>query len=111
MQNKKPWQLVNRLDPTQKPLDLNEMRWGDTMLLLNASTSAAGDIRCEIRDESNQPIPGFTLSECTPLYGDDLELIMTWKNGPDVTSLANRPVILHFELRDADIYSFRFGQP
>ena len=73
--------------------------------------SAAGDIRCEIRDEANQPIPGFTLSECTPLYGDDLELIVTWKNGPDVTSLANRPVILHFELRDADIYSFRFGQP
>ena len=111
MQNKNAWQLVNRLDPAQKPLDLNELRWGDTMLLLNASTSAAGDIRCEIRDEANQPIPGFTLSECMPLYGDDMELIMTWKNGPDITSLANRPVILHFELRDADIYSFRFGQP
>ena len=111
MQNKNVWQLANRLNPTQKPLDLTSLCWGDTMLLLNASTSAAGDIRCEIRDEANQPIPGFTLAECTPLYGDDLELIMTWKNGPDITSLANRPVILHFELRDADIYSFRFGQP
>ena len=111
MQNKNVWQLANRLNPTQKPLDLTSLSWGDTMLLLNASTSAAGDIRCEIRDENNQPIPGFTLAECTPLYGDDLELIMTWQNGPDITSLANRPVILHFELRDADIYSFTFGQP
>jgi hypothetical protein len=35
---------------------------------------------------------------------------MAWKSGADVKSLAGRPITLHFELKDADIYSYRFGE-
>lgn len=80
-----------------------------TMLLLNVSTSAAGYIRCEIRDEAGHALPGYTLAECPPLYGDGIELPMAWKSGADVKALAGKPVTLHFELKDADLYAFRFG--
>jgi hypothetical protein len=85
--------------------------WGDAMLLLNASTSAAGSIRCEIRDEVGVAIQGFRLAECVPLYGDGIELPVAWKNGADVKSLAGKTIALHFELKDADLFAYRFGQP
>ncbi len=86
-------------------------KWGNAMLLLNASTSAAGSIRCEIRDEAGLAIPGFTLAECKPLYGDEIELPLVWKNGADVKALAGRTLTLHFALKDADLFAYRFGQP
>lgn len=87
------------------------VEWGDAMLLLNAATSAAGSIRCEIRDGAGVAIPGFTLADCRPLYGDDIELPVTWKNGADAKALAGQTVTLHFELKDADLFAYRFGQP
>ncbi len=104
-------ELVNRLDSEAKPLTFGSVFWGEVMLLLNASTSALGDIRCEIRDEQNQPIPGYTLEESVPVFGDELDLVMRWKSGCELKPLVGRQIILHFEMRDADIYSFRFGQP
>ena len=88
---------------TMKPLTVD----GKT-LRLNASTSGAGEISGEIRDERNVPIPGYTLAESLPVFGDELDLVMTWQNGTDLTPLAGRRVVLHFELKDADIYSLRF---
>lgn len=35
---------------------------------------------------------------------------MKWKSGEDVSSLAGKPVVLHFIMKDADIYSYRFGK-
>ena len=80
-----------------------------TSLLLNASTSGAGHIRCEIRDATGAAIPGFTLAECEAAYGDEIDLAMKWKGGTDVSALAGKPVTLHFEMKDADIFSYRFG--
>jgi hypothetical protein len=85
--------------------------WGDAMLLLNASTSAAGSIRCEVRDEAGAAIPGFALADCRPLYGDGIELPVIWAGGADLKALAGRTVTLHFELKDADLFAYRFGQP
>jgi hypothetical protein len=31
-----------------------------------------------------------------------------WKNTPDLTALAGKPVRLRFVMRDADLYSFKF---
>ncbi len=88
-----------------------EPGWSNVMLLLNASTSALGEIRCEIRDSQNRPIPGYTMAEAVPVFGDELDLPMVWKNGPDLTPLLGQTVILHFAMKDADIYSLRFGHP
>lgn len=93
---------------TTKPLtfDAKETK---TSLLVNLSTSVPGQLRCEIRDEAGRAIPGFTLAECRPLYGDGIGLPVAWKNGADVTALAGKTVALHFELKDADLFAYRFG--
>ncbi len=78
-------------------------------LALNYSTSAAGSIRVEIQDAVGRPLPGFTFADNAELYGDSLDQVVEWKS-PDVNSLAGKPIRLRFELRDADLYSFRFSE-
>lgn len=79
-------------------------------LSLNFSSSAAGDIRVEIQSAAGEPLPGYTLEDCPPLFGDELDRTVTWKNGSDVSKLAERPIRLRFVIRDADLYSMRFTQ-
>jgi hypothetical protein len=80
-----------------------------TRLLVNASTSGSGFVKCEVRDIDGLPVPGFSLAESEEIYGGGIELAMKWKGGNDFSALAGKPVILHFELKDADIYAYRFG--
>jgi len=75
---------------------------------LNCETSAAGSLRIEIQDAASEPIPGFTLADATELFGDEINRTYAWKSGPNVGSLAGKPVRLRFVMKDADLYSFRF---
>ena len=78
-------------------------------LSTNFATSAAGGMRVEIQDESGAAIKGFALDDCPVIFGDTPDRTVDWKSGADVGKLAGRPVQLRFELKDADLYSFRFG--
>jgi len=77
-------------------------------LVLNVSTSAAGSVRIEMQDPAGQALEGYALADCAEVFGDDLERPVVWGIGTDVGSLAGRAVRLRFELRDADLYAFRF---
>ena len=77
-------------------------------LTLNMSSSAAGGVFVEIQDAAGQPIPGFTLAECSELNTDDLARVVSWKNGSDVSSLAGKPIRLRFRLKDADLFALQF---
>ncbi len=77
-------------------------------LVINYSTSAPGSVKVEIRDEQGKPIPGFSLDEAPEIYGDEIEHVVSWKNGSDVSALAGRPIRLRFVMKDADLYSLRF---
>ena len=79
-------------------------------MVLNVSTSAAGSVRIEIQTVDGQPIPGFTLAECHEVYGDDLERAVAWKGNGDLGALAGKPVRLRFEIKDADLFSYRFRE-
>ncbi len=79
-------------------------------LVLNVSTSAAGSVRVEIQDVEGHPLPGFAVADCHEVYGDDLQRTVAWRGNPDLGRLAGKPVRLQFEVRDADLYSFRFEQ-
>jgi hypothetical protein len=79
-------------------------------LSLNFATSAAGGIRVELQTPDGKPHEGFALDDCPPVFGDAIDRPVTWKNGPDVAPLAGKPVRLRIELKDADLYSFRFGE-
>ena len=77
-------------------------------MALNFATSAAGSVRVEIQDESGQPLPGFTLSDCAPLYGNTIERAVTWTAGRRLAALVGRTVRLRFVLQDADVYAYQF---
>jgi len=84
------------------------VRFAGAKLLLNFSTSAAGSLRVEIQDLNGNPLPGFALADCPPIFGDTIERPVTWALGQDVSALAGRAVRLRFELKDADLYTFQF---
>jgi hypothetical protein len=79
-------------------------------LSLNFSTSAAGGICVELQQPDGQPISGFCLADCQEVFGDELERTVSWSGGSGLEELSGKPVRLRFVLRDADLFSFRFGE-
>lgn len=79
-----------------------------SQLEINYSTSAAGQMRVEIQDANGKAIPGFTLDDCEPIYGDHIARVVKWKSGSDLSALSSKPVRLRFEMSDADVFSMRF---
>jgi hypothetical protein len=77
-------------------------------LVVNFSAGAAGSLRVEVQDAAGEPIPGFSLGDAVEQLGDEIERVVTWKSGRDVSPLAGRPVRLRFAMQDADLYSLRF---
>ncbi|MGE3779286.1 MAG: hypothetical protein AB7F89_19015, partial [Pirellulaceae bacterium] len=77
-------------------------------LRVNASTSAAGELRVELQHPDGKPVRPFALDKCLPLYGDGLDLSLRWQDNPDLSGWAGRPVRLRFVMRECDLYSFRF---
>jgi hypothetical protein len=74
-------------------------------LFVNAAV-AAGSVRAEIRDLSGRPIAPFTLENSIPFGGDETLTALGWKHGADLSSLAGRPVRIHFEVTNGALYSF-----
>ena len=79
-------------------------------LTLNAATSAAGGVHVELEDAARKPLPGFALTDSVDLIGNDIEQVVRWKAGSDVSALAGKPVRLRFVLRDASLYALRFRE-
>lgn len=77
-------------------------------LVINYATSAAGSLRVEVQDMEGQPFPGFSLSDCREIIGDEIERPVTWKGRQDLRQLSGKPVRLRFVMKDADLYSLRF---
>lgn len=80
-----------------------------TNLILNYSTSAAGSIQMEIQDEAGKAIPGFSLADMKPLFGDELDAAAEWTDGKDLSKLAGKAVRFRFVQKDADIFALRTG--
>ena len=80
-------------------------------LLVNLNTSASGEGRVAILDESGgNEISGFATKDCRIINGDFLEKKVEWADGADdVSRLTGKPVRLRFDLRGAKLYSFRFA--
>lgn len=77
-------------------------------LELNFSTSAAGSIRVEIQDAEGSALAGFALDDCPELFGDSDAKTVVWNDDSVLSDHAGSPVRILFELRDADLFSFRF---
>lgn len=96
------------------PLDTSEfitrpLTFDGSTLEINYSTSAAGQLRVEIQDAEGKTIPGFSLEDCEPIYGDHIARTIRWTDNSDVAKLAGKQVLLRFEMSDADLYSLKFN--
>jgi len=58
-----------------------------------------------------QPLPGYTLADCTTQAVDMVEHTVTWKDKPDLSELVGKPVFIRFYLKNCGIYSLKFGEP
>ena len=75
---------------------------------INFSSSAAGEIKVELQDYQGRPIPGFTLDDCFPVFGDSIERQVLWKNGSDLSFLNEKSIRLRVLLKDSDLFSVQF---
>ena len=80
-------------------------------LTMNYATSAAGSLQVEIQDAGGRAVPGFSLTESPEIFGDRIDGPVAWKGGADLGPLAGKPIRLRVVLKDADLFSFRFGGP
>jgi len=85
------------------------IRFKGNQLRLNMSTSAAGGLRAELHSVDGKTYPGFSLEDCEVVFGDSLDHVVTWKTGADVSKLAGKSVRIRLEIRDADLYAYRFA--
>jgi hypothetical protein len=84
------------------------LRFSGRELVINFATSAAGSLQVELQDAAGTPLPGFTLTDALENVGDEIERVIGWNAGSDLSRFAGRPVRLRFVMKDADLYSLRF---
>ena len=76
---------------------------------LNFSTSAIGSVQVGLLDAAGRSLPGLSVEDMEPMYGDALARPVRWAGGGDLSRVAGDPVRLRFTLKDADVFAFRFA--
>ena len=87
---------------TTRPLTV-----GGGHLEINYLARPGGYVRVEMQDAEGRPLTSFSADDCDPLEGDEIAKTVTWNtdgNGP----FSGRPVRVQFQVKDADLFSFRF---
>jgi hypothetical protein len=78
-------------------------------LVLNVDSGATGYAQIGLLDENGKPIQGFSVDECVYINGDHTDIEVEWLGrGPDVSTLAGRPVQVVFQSRGTKLYSMQF---
>ena len=86
------------------------LRFSGKNLVVNFATSAPGGLRFEVQDQEGKPIPRYALEESIEVIGNEIERVVSWKSGADLSQLAGKAVRLRVVMKDADLYSLRFRQ-
>lgn len=79
-----------------------------TQLAVNVLTKAGGYLKAELLDGAGQPIPGFTVDDCTPLTGDHRRIAFQWRGGATAPITA---VQTRFVFKRAFLYGFVWENP
>ncbi|MDA0833228.1 MAG: hypothetical protein O2955_06755 [Planctomycetota bacterium] len=80
-------------------------------LHLNFQTSAPGSIHIALLDENGNELPEYSREEAAEIYGNDVDRVVTWQSGSDLSALAGTTIRLKFVMRDAHVYSIQFTSP
>ncbi len=65
-----------------------------------------GELKAEVVGEDGTVIAPFSLENCTPVHSDSTLAAITWKDAPDLSELAGKPVRFRFTLRRGSLYAF-----
>ena len=77
-------------------------------LQINYLARPGGYVRVEIQHADGRPLTNFSAKDCDPLEDDEIAKFVTWNtdgNGP----FSQKPIRVRFEIKNADLYSFRFS--
>jgi len=77
-------------------------------LVINYATSAAGEIKVEVQDQTGNPIAGYAENDSQEIIGNEVARVVAWKNGSSVKELAGKIIRLRFIMKDADLFSIHF---
>ena len=61
-------------------------------------------------DETGEPLPGYTLEDAVSVDRNGIAQEVWWRGGPDLGSLAGRPVRMRVRMRSAKLYAFQFAE-
>jgi len=87
-----------------KPLKLTRKH-----LAVNVEYLEFTPLRVAVLGADGSPLPGYSLEDSTiPVDNTRLYSLARWKTKPDLAELLGREVSLHFEIRGAVVYSYRF---
>jgi hypothetical protein len=84
------------------------LTFAGNILKLNVAVHAGGSVRVALLDAHGVPLKGYSLEDCLPMTADNVDLLVHWKNGADVSSCAGQPTKMYIEMKDASLYAFRF---
>jgi hypothetical protein len=78
------------------------------LLKLNVLVRDGGYLRVGLLDENGAPVAGHTPAECEPITGDQIDALVAWNDGSDVTARAGKPTRIQIEMDQASLFAFRF---
>ena len=81
------------------------IRWPGGALQVNADAHP-GEMKVRVSDELRKPIAGFNYDDMPAFKGDSVAQEITWKGG-SLDALKGKVIRLEFQLKDADLYTFR----
>lgn len=90
-------------------LTTKPVRCDGDRLILNVATKPEGSVRAALVDEKGQALPGFTLADCDPLRGDQVQGVVHWKGQADLSRFKGQALSLSLEIAQGRLYSFRFN--
>ena len=76
---------------------------------MNCDTSA-GQLKVEILDSGNNPIPPFIQDNCFTISVDSTKHLVSWKETSDISTLRAKQVRFRMHLVNGEIYSFWVSQ-
>ena len=78
------------------------------MIKLNVKVNAGGNIRVGLLDENDNPIPGRAIADCVPITADNVNLLVNWTTGTDVSARAGIPTKMRIEMTNTSLFAFGF---
>ncbi len=93
------------LDAAQAPgtVETTPMPANGRRLIVNVDATG-GELRAELLDASQTPLPDYRLADCRPVVGDGVRQPIQWETHSELP--AGRPVSVRFQFSNASLYSF-----